>query len=218
MMTIDFIFKSHGFSISALVKWILSACLNIHTLQLKFPKQPKSFLNEIGRLTKLKKLDVSADKASRLKEVTLIASNIKTTLLTSSQIVRSCRQVEILKMNIWCLTLWDVTKLEPAENTTDLTLLWMNRPYIEEVLPVLKRWQQLHRLTLRNKQNKSVPQLELLGDFIMEMKHLSYLHIAPHFDDPNGGQLEILRDKVNEMILPQRPNFKFDISRISELF
>ena len=136
------------------------------------------------------------------------------TLLTSSQIVRSCRQVEILKMNIWCLTLWDVTKLEPAENTTDLTLLWMNRPYIEEVLPVLKRWQQLHRLTLRNKQNKSVPQLELLGDFIMEMKHLSYLHIAPHFDDPNGGQLEILRDKVNEMILPQRPNFKFDISNL----
>ena len=150
MMTIDFIFKSHGFSISALVKWILSACLNIHTLQLKFPNQPKSFLNEIGRLTKLKKLDVSADKASRLKEVTLIASNIKTTLLTSSQIVRSCRQVEILRMDVQRLFLGDLTELEPAENTMDITLFWDHRTSIEEVLRIVNRWQQLCRSTLRN--------------------------------------------------------------------
>ena len=126
--------------------------------------------------------------------------------------------MEILWIDVIDLFLGDLTELEPAETTTDLALFWETGPSIEEVLSVLKRWHQLHRLTLKNKQNKSVPQLELLGDFIMEMKHLSYLHIAPHFDDPNGGQLEILRDKVNEMILPQRPNFKFDISRISELF
>jgi len=224
MMTIDFIFKSHGFSISALVKWILSACSNIHDLEIELPYQ-ESFLDEIGRLKKLKKLkklNVTAYYSSDLKEVTLIASIIMPTLLTSWQIVRSCRQVEILKMNIWCLTLWDVTKLEPAENTTDFTLFWENHPAIEEVLSVLKRllkrWQQLHQLTLWNTFNKSVPQLELLGDFIMEMKHLSYLHIAPHFDDPNGGQLEILRDQVNELILPLCPNFKFDIFRIGSKF
>ncbi len=40
--------------------------------------------NEIGRLKKLKKLEVSADKASGLAKVTLIALIIMTTLLTSS--------------------------------------------------------------------------------------------------------------------------------------
>ena len=126
--------------------------------------------------------------------------------------------MEILWIDVIDLFLGDLTELEPAETTTDLALFWETGPSIEEVLSVLKRWHQLHRLTLKNKQNKSVPQLELLGDFIMEMKHLSYLHIPPHFNpfslDSNGGQLEILRDKVNEMILPQRPNFKFDISNL----
>ena len=155
------------------------------------PKQPKSFLNEIRRLKKLKKLNVTAYYSSDLKEVTLIASIIMPPLLTSSQIVRGCRQVEILRMNVICLTLGDLTELEPAENTTDFTLFWENHPSIEEVLSVLKRWQQLHRLTLWNNLNKSVPQLELLGDFIMEMKHLSHLHIAPDYGDSNYGQLEI---------------------------
>ena len=125
--------------------------------------------------------------------------------------------MEILRMRVTWLVETDLAELEPAENMTDVTLIWWSGPSIEEVLPVLKRWHQLHRLTLNN-QDKSVPQLELLGDFIMEMKHLSYLHIPPHFDpfslDSNRGQLEILRDKVNEMILPQRPNFKFDISNL----
>ena len=118
-------------------------------------------------------------------------------------------------MRVTWLVETDLAELEPAENMTDVTLIWWSGPSIEEVLSVLKRWHQLHRLTLNN-QDKSVPQLELLGHFIMKMKHLSYLHIPPHFDPfsfyCNYGQLEILRDKVNEMILPQRPNFKFDIS------
>ena len=107
----------------------------------------------------------------------------------------------------------DLAELEPAENMTDVTLIWWSGPSIEEVLSVLKRWHQLHRLTLSN-QDKSVPQLEILGDFVMGMKHLSHLHIGPDYDDANYGQLEMLRGKVNEMILPRRPNFKFDISRI----
>ncbi len=40
--------------------------------------------NELARLTKLEELDVKATDASKLKEVTLIALSITTTLLTSS--------------------------------------------------------------------------------------------------------------------------------------
>ena len=83
MMKINFILKSHDFSISALVKWILSACSNIQDLQIELPNQ-ESFLNEIGRLKKLKKLNVTTSNSSDLKEVTLIASIIMPTLLTSS--------------------------------------------------------------------------------------------------------------------------------------
>jgi len=79
MMKINFILKSHDFSISALVKWILSTCVNIHDLQITFLEKPNDFHNEIGclkKLKKLKKLDVTADEANNLIEVTLIASNI----------------------------------------------------------------------------------------------------------------------------------------------
>jgi hypothetical protein len=103
---------------------------------------------------------------------------------------------------------------------TDITLCWgwRNRLPLKEVLPVLKRWRQLRRLTFTGlvKIEISVPPFEVLIDFIMAMKHLSHLHIVPGYDHSNG-QLEILRDKVNELILPRRPNFKFDISRISVL-
>ena len=86
MITINFILKSHDFSISVLVKWILSACSNIHDLQIKLPYQ-ESFLDEIGRLkklNKLNKLNVTAAYSSDLKEVKLIASIIMPTLVTSS--------------------------------------------------------------------------------------------------------------------------------------
>ena len=165
-------------------------------------KQPKSFLNEIRRLKKLKKLNVTAYYSSDLKEVTLIASIIMPLLLTSSQIVRGCRQVEILRMNVICLTLGDLTELELAENITDITLCWFGElPCIKEVFPVLKGWRQLHRLTLRNHnyninhRNLTCPPFEVLSDFIMAMKHLSYLHIVPRFyGRSNDNQLKLLRD------------------------
>jgi hypothetical protein len=84
LMKIYLILKWHDLSISALIAWILSACFNIHTLKLELPKQPIELHNQIARLKKLKELDVSADDASELKEVTLIAFRIMTTLLTSS--------------------------------------------------------------------------------------------------------------------------------------
>jgi hypothetical protein len=83
MMKINFILKSHDFPIPALTKWILSVCLKVHTVQVQFPQQPQ-FRNEIGRLNRLKKLDVSANDSSKLKEVTLIGFQIKTTRLISS--------------------------------------------------------------------------------------------------------------------------------------
>jgi hypothetical protein len=134
-----------------------------------------------------------------------------TTLLTSSQIVRSCRQVEILRIHVTCLILSDLAELEFAENMTDITLFWNEGPSIEVVLWVFERWRHLSRLTVQDFSEISVLQLEVLSDFIMKMEHLSYLHIAPQHD--HKGQLEILRDKVNKLILPLRPNFKFDISR-----
>jgi hypothetical protein len=73
-----------SFSISALVKWILSTCLNIHTLKLILPNQPIEFYSEFVRPKKLIELDVSAGDASELKEVRFIAFIIMTTLLTSS--------------------------------------------------------------------------------------------------------------------------------------
>ena len=81
MVKITFVLKSYDFSFSALAKWILSVCLNIHTFH---QIQSNGLHNEIARLKELKKLVVRTITASELKEVTLIASNIKTTLLTSS--------------------------------------------------------------------------------------------------------------------------------------
>jgi hypothetical protein len=85
MININLVFKASDFPISALVKWILSVSLNIHTLRLhsKFVEL-NGLHNEIVRLKKLKELEVSAYKASDLKEVTLIAFRITTTLLISS--------------------------------------------------------------------------------------------------------------------------------------
>jgi hypothetical protein len=138
-----------------------------------------------------------------------------TTLLISSQICRSCRQVEIFRMDLILLTLGDLAELEPAETMTDITLRWDIGPSIEEALPIVKRWRHLRRLTFSFSLPEGilVPPLKVLSDFILEMKHLSHLHIAPHRYPSTGyGQLEILRDKVNEFILPRRPNFTFDIS------
>jgi hypothetical protein len=123
--------------------------------------------------------------------------------------------VEILWVQAKCLTLRDLAELEPAENITDVTLLWVEGLNIKQVFTVLRRSRHLNRLTLKSRADATlaVPPLNVLGDFVIEMKHLSQLHIIPPFNDRSiDGQLEILRDKVNELILPRRPNFKFDIS------
>jgi hypothetical protein len=85
MISINFILKAIYFPISALVKWILSVSLNVQTLSLKNVKRTlNSLYHEIGCLEKLKELKVMAQSSSDLKEVTIVASRIITTLLTSS--------------------------------------------------------------------------------------------------------------------------------------
>jgi len=125
--------------------------------------------------------------------------------------------VEILRIHVSPLSLKDLAELEPAENMTDITLCWgrRNRLPLKKVLPVLNGWRQLRRLTFAGFFETEIypPPFEVLSDFIMAMEYLSHLHIYPRYGA--DGQLEILRDKVNEMILPRRPNFTFDISRIS---
>jgi hypothetical protein len=84
MININLIFKASYFPISALVKWTLSACLNIHTLSLySIFVELNGFAlhNEIARFKKLKEVNISAYEASQLKEVTLIDFRIMTTLL-----------------------------------------------------------------------------------------------------------------------------------------
>jgi len=127
--------------------------------------------------------------------------------------------VEELRMDIIRLTLSDLAELEPAENMTDITLYWENcwgkGPSMKEVLPVLKTWRHMSRLTFADLPKRiSFPPFEVLRDFIMGMKNLSHLHIAPNYEHTNFDQLEMLRDKVNELILPRRPNFKFHISHM----
>jgi hypothetical protein len=124
--------------------------------------------------------------------------------------------VEIFRVDVSCLFLRDLAELEPAENMTDVTLGWDIGPSIKDALPVLRRWRYLNRLTLNDGVNNkiSVPPLEVISGFIMGMKHLTHLNIVSYYDRSNYGQLNFLRDKVNEMILPRRPNFKFNISRI----
>ena len=122
-------------------------------------------------------------------------------------------------MDITRLTLRDLAELEPAESMTDFTLFWENcwgeGPSMKEVLPVLKKWQHLRRLTFADLPRRiSLPPFEVVSDFILGMKHLSHLHIAPNYEHRDFSQLELLRDKVNQLILPRRPNFQFHISHM----
>ena len=122
--------------------------------------------------------------------------------------------MEIFRMDVTRLYLSDLVELEPAVTMTDITLCWEIGPPIEYVFQILKRWRHLNRLSLMSSvtDRRSFPLLEVvLRDFIMGMEHLSYLYIVSHYDDK--VLLEMLRDIVNKLILPRRPNFKFNISR-----
>ena len=118
--------------------------------------------------------------------------------------------MEILRLNVTNASLQDLADLDFFENMTDVSLRWFMGPSINEVLPILKRLRHLRRFSSRIWKSPA-PSIKLLCNIITEMKQLTYLHL--HFDHFEIVPLQTLRDKVNEIILPVRPSFKFYTSQ-----
>ena len=119
---------------------------------------------------------------------------------------RNCRNVKILRVNASVASLTDFAELESAENLNEAHLSWKEGPSIEEMLPILKRWRFLRRVSL---QCRSVPHVDVMCDFIMKMKHLTCLQLAVICAQP-----ETLSDQIKEKVLPRRPNFQLTIKAL----
>jgi hypothetical protein len=110
------------------------------------------------------------------------------------------------------ISLGDLAELEHYENLKEAHLRWLRYP-VDEVLPMLKRCTNLRRLTLGIVKRRPFPSSEEFCDFIMEMKHLTFLHIIyyqSYQDHCNHFESEV--DCVRDLVLPHRPNFKFYVS------
>jgi hypothetical protein len=119
--------------------------------------------------------------------------------------------VEILRLSSRDITLPALAALEHNENLKEAHLHWLDGPSVKEVLVMLQRCPNLCRLTLSKWKEPSLPSSEELCDFIMELKHLTFLHIF-NGDIPNCGHFKSLVDEVKAFVLPRRPNFKFYVS------
>jgi hypothetical protein len=100
----------------------------------------------------------------------------------------------------------DYAELESAVNMTEVEICWGEGHSIEDILRVLKRWRQLRRLTLRSG-NESVPQVQVICNFILRMKNLIYFKLSL-----NCAQPESFRDEVIKVLLPLRPKFELYIN------
>jgi len=128
-------------------------------------------------------------------------------------------------------TLEDLPALEHYKHLKEIHLRCFLCPCLKDVLlMVLKTCTHLHRLTLETRISlfdpPESPTLEEFCDFIMEMKHLTLLHIIGDYH----GSYKLIRirkyedyiclhfksevDKVKEFVLPRRSNFKFYISSL----
>jgi hypothetical protein len=114
------------------------------------------------------------------------------------------------------MNLRDLAELEYYENLKEAHLHWSYDISVKEALPILKRCVNLRRSTLKKrKPDIGLPPSEEIYDFIMEMKHLTFLHIIFGYN-PNCGHFESLVDQVKAFVLPRCPNFKFYVSCCSE--
>jgi hypothetical protein len=113
--------------------------------------------------------------------------------------------VEILDVYFEKAKLEDFTKLA-AENIKEVVIAWEEGPSIEKVLRVLAKCRHLRKLTLLVEKGNFLSS-KVLCDFIMGMKHLTYLRLFPN----SNPDLKPLRDKVNEFVLPRRPNFDLNV-------
>ena len=116
--------------------------------------------------------------------------------------------MEKLKLFVFEAELKDFAELD-AENLKEVYLRWDDDLSIEDVLPVLKKFRYLQRLTF---EQLPVPSFEVLLDFIMGMEHLTSFYLGPYCDRSTCEQLESMRDKINQLVLPRRPNFKLDLT------
>ena len=106
--------------------------------------------------------------------------------------------------------------IQPADNILDLELTWMFDPFIEGALTIFKTWRYLRRLTLLVERldiedffQAEWPPLNVIIDFILDMKSLKYLHI----DDIGFDEMEkiILEKIVIDRVKPHRPDFVFEM-------
>jgi hypothetical protein len=114
--------------------------------------------------------------------------------------------VECLSVNTDVAKVQDYAALESATNMTEVNICWGEGHSIEDILPVLKRWRALRRLTLWSGNESCVPQAKVICDFIMKMKNLTYFKLCL-----NCAQLESFRDEVTKVLLPLRPKFELHI-------
>ena len=113
-------------------------------------------------------------------------------------------------MDSFDITERDLAELEHYENLKEAHLQWVKDP-AKQTLPLLQRCTNLRRLTLAKWEETSFPSSEELCDFIMELKHLTFLHII-YRDIRNCGHFKSLLDEVKAFVLAGRPNFKFYVS------
>ena len=123
---------------------------------------------------------------------------------------RNCRQVEILRVNFYVITLRDLAELEHRKNMNQVRLCWTDSPSLTQVLPILKRCTNLRRITLNGGTRLPFPSSEELCEFIMNLKHLTFLHIIYGNSTCNHFKSEV--DQVKALVFPRRPNFTFYVS------
>jgi hypothetical protein len=110
-----------------------------------------------------------------------------------------------------------VADLGHNENITEVHLRWLVGPSVKKVLQMLKRCTNLRRLSLETEtffpqiDLSLFPPLEELCNFIMELKHLTFLKIIYH-DDPPCDHFESLVGEVKAFVLLHRLKFQFNVS------
>jgi hypothetical protein len=112
----------------------------------------------------------------------------------------------------YCINIRHLADLEDHKSLKEAHLRCLDAS-VQESLKMLKRCTNLCRITLET-EIKSLPPPEKLCDFIMALKHLTFLHINCHFGSHcNHFKSEV--DKVKAFVSqlsPCRPNFQFLIS------
>ena len=113
-------------------------------------------------------------------------------------------------MNSYVITLRDLAELEHSKNMNQVHLCWTDSPSLTQVLPILKRCTNLRRITLNGGTRLPFPSSEELCEFIMNLKHLTFLHIIYGNSTCNHFKSEV--DQVKALVFPRRPNFTFYVS------